>query len=89
MAIIGGMHELGSEERNEHERLVQQLDDCHLEKCLLVGAEFDGLALSPCMHRFPDTRALRQWLEEHPASGATILVKGSNTNRLWTLEDLL
>ena len=35
---------------------------------------------------FPDTEAVRSWLKDNPLSGATILVKGSNTNRLWTLE---
>lgn len=89
MAIVGGMHELGAAEREEHERVVALLDECHLEQCLLVGPEFDGLTLPHPMLRFADTRAVRTWLTEHPISGATVLVKGSNTNRLWTLEDLL
>ena len=38
---------------------------------------------------FPDTEALRAWLQANPVSGATILIKGSNTNRLWTLEEIL
>ncbi len=89
MAVIGGMHELGADERQEHERLVAQLDDCRLERCLLVGPEFESMSLPENMLRFPDTEAVRAWLQEHPVSGATILVKGSNTNRLWTLEELL
>ena len=89
IAIIGGMHELGADERTEHERLVQQLADCHLAQCLLVGPEFDGIALPHPMRTFPDTESVQHWLTEHPVSGATILVKGSNTNRLWTLEPLL
>lgn len=89
MAIIGGMHELGRDERKEHERLVEQLADCHLDRCLLVGPEFDGIALPHPMLQFADTEAVRAWLQANPVGNDTILVKGSNTNRLWTLEELL
>lgn len=89
MAIIGGMHELGHEERREHQRLVDQLEECHLDRVLLVGPEFDSIDLPANMLRFPDTAAVADWLKANPLSGATILVKGSNTNRLWTLEELL
>ncbi len=89
MAIIGGMHELGHDERKEHKHVVAQLDECHLDRCLLVGPEWDGLKLPENMMLFPDTEALRAWLQANPVSGATILIKGSNTNRLWTLEEIL
>lgn len=89
MAIVGGMHELGTAEYEEHKRLVDMLDSCHLEQCLLVGPEFKGINLPHSMRFFSDTAAVRDWLTDHPISGTTILVKGSNTNRLWTLEELL
>lgn len=89
MAIIGGMHELGHEERKEHQKLVDQLEECHLDRVLLVGPEFDSIDLPSNMLRFPDTAAVADWLKANPLSSATILVKGSNTNRLWTLEELL
>ncbi len=86
MAIIGGMHELGKDERKEHHRVVEQLEACHLDRVLLVGPEWE-----PSDHflLFPDTEAVRSWLHDNPVNGTTILVKGSNTNRLWTLEDEL
>ncbi len=89
MAIIGGMHELGAEEREEHRRVVEQLAQSGVGQVLLVGAEWDGLEVPDNMRRFADTESLRGWLAAHPVSDATILVKGSNTNRLWTLEELL
>ena len=89
MAIIGGMHELGHDERKEHQRLVEQLNGCHLDHCLLIGPEFDGITLPSPMQHFADTEAARSWIEGHPVNGATILIKGSNTNRLWTLEEIL
>lgn len=89
VAIIGGMHELGTDERKEHEQLVMQLKECGLERCLLVGPEFEGIPLPSNMLLFPDTMSLRRWLEQHPVEGCTVLVKGSNTNRLWELEEML
>ena len=89
MAIIGGMHELGHEERREHQRLVDQLEECHLDRVLLIGPEFDSIDLPANMLRFPDTPSASLWLKENTPSNATILVKGSNTNRLWTLEESL
>ncbi len=89
VAVIGGMHELGSAERQEHAKLVDMLTDAALESCLLVGPEFDGINLPDNMLLFADTDALRAYLKANPISGANILVKGSNTNRLWTLEELL
>ena len=65
------------------------LNECHLDHVLLVGPEFNALNLPANMLRFPDTAAVAEWLKANPISGATILVKGSNTNRLWTLEELL
>lgn len=88
-AVIGGMHELGRDERREHQRLVEQLEACHLDLCLLVGPEFEGLTLPHPMRLFKNTDDVRNYLEENPISGATILIKGSNTNRLWTLEEVL
>ena len=89
LAIIGGMHDLGAEECKEHERVVAQLEACHLDQVLLVGSEWAPLSHPANMLLFPDTEAVTAYLKEHPVSGATILVKGSNTNRLWTLEEML
>ena len=88
-AIIGGMHELGKAEAAEHRKLVEQLAACNLEQCLLVGSEFEGIVLPSNMLRFSTTEAVAEWLSQHRPTGCTLLVKGSNTNRLWTLEGLL
>ena len=89
VAIIGGMHELGAEEDSEHRKLVEMLAGAGLERCYLVGPEFSGLPMPENMALFTDTDALRAHLQQCPVSGATVLVKGSNTNRLWELESIL
>ena len=89
MAIIGGMHELGDDERDEHRRVVEQLAGSGVGQVLLVGPEWNALEVPGNMQRFDDTEAVKAWLTANPVTDATILVKGSNTNRLWTLEELL
>lgn len=89
MAIVGGMKELGDVSRKEHEHLVQMLEDSKLKRVLLVGHEFDGIALPQGMESYPTTEAVAAELSAHPVTGLSILVKGSNGNRLWTLEELL
>ena len=89
MAIIGGMHELGDDECDEHRRVVEQLAGSGVGQVLLVGPEWNALEVPGNMQRFDDTEAVKAWLTANPVTDATILVKGSNTNRLWTLEELL
>ena len=89
VAIIGAMRELGDASQEEHRKLVQSLADCHLECCLLIGHEFDGLTLAQNMTLLHTTEEAVEWLTKTKIKGRTILIKGSNSNRLWTLEPLL
>ena len=75
IALLGDMRELGEESRAEHARIVDLLVAEGLD-ARLVGAEFAAVADG----RFPtyeNAEALAAWLQEHPVSGATLLVKGS------------
>lgn len=89
VAIIGAMRELGEASSEEHRKLVQALNNCHLEHCLLIGHEFDGITLGSNMTLMHSTVEAAEWLKETKLQGKTILVKGSNSNKLWTLEQLL
>jgi UDP-N-acetylmuramoyl-tripeptide--D-alanyl-D-alanine ligase len=89
VAIIGAMRELGDASVEEHRKLVQALNDCHLEHCLLIGHEFDDITLGENMTLMHATEEAEEWLRNAKLQGKTILVKGSNSNRLWTLEPLL
>ena len=88
-AIIGAMRELGDASAEEHRRLVDALAQCNLDWCLLVGSEFEGIALSPNMTLFHTTDEAASSLRDMCPKNNTILVKGSNSNRLWTLVNLL
>lgn len=88
-AIIGAMRELGSTSLEEHQRLVDTLDKSHLDYCLLIGPEFDGISLTNNTKHINTTEEAITLLKEWGPKGYTILIKGSNSNRLWTLEEFL
>lgn len=76
--ILGDMLEVGQTEEQEHHMLLNRLTDLPLDEVLLVG---------PVFYRFKDTyRDFRffedagtcaAYLEEHPVTGKSILIKGS------------
>ena len=78
VAILGSMKELGADSPREHQAIVDRLQESGVEH-ILVGPEFGGMSTEEVLVR----------LREHPIEGALILVKGSNSNRLWTLEEAL
>ncbi|MBP3740281.1 MAG: UDP-N-acetylmuramoyl-tripeptide--D-alanyl-D-alanine ligase [Bacteroidales bacterium] len=88
-AIIGAMRELGSTSLEEHQRLVDTLNKSHLDYCLLIGPEFDGISLTNNTKHVNTTEEAITLLKEWGPKGYTILIKGSNSNRLWTLEEFL
>lgn len=89
VAIIGAMRELGSASEEEHSKLVKNLSECGLEQCILIGHEFDGITIPANMTLLHSTEEAAELLKKKKMQGKTILVKGSNSNRLWTLETIL
>ena len=79
VALLGEMRELGAEAAVEHKRIVARLQG--LEACL-VGQEFAKAAEGSGIPVFESSDALAAYLQEHPLSGCTILVKGSRGTRM-------
>ena len=88
-AIVGGMKELGHASRSEHQTLVDLIASASLDNVWLVGDEFDGIALPSHWLRFANVDQAIDHLRSHPLQQQTILIKGSNSNQLWRLEDFL
>ena len=89
IAILGDMGELGEVSQQEHIKIVNWLSDSGIE-AYLTGHEFTQAVNSAgakftC---FADVDALRAYLTEHPVTNRTVLVKGSNSTRLYTLTDM-
>lgn len=93
IVILGGMRELGRDSVAEHRTLVDHLAQCHFERVLLVGEEFGfvkSLAPQTCnTEHFDTTEQLIKTLSREHISDATILIKGSNSNHLWQLAEVL
>ena len=87
MAILGDMGELGSISRDEHQKIVDYLLQHHLDNVWLVGKEFGNID-SP-FRKFADVASVKEALATQRPEGQYILIKGSNSNRLFELPELL
>ena len=87
MAILGDMGELGSISGEEHQKIVRYLQDNHISNVWLVGSEFSKIE-SP-YRKFADVAAVKEALATERPEGQYILIKGSNSNRLFELPELL
>jgi UDP-N-acetylmuramoyl-tripeptide--D-alanyl-D-alanine ligase len=91
MAIIGKMGELGNVCDEEHQRLVDLLRQSGCDQMWLVGDEFTATdALSDERFKwFRDVEEIKAALNCQAPVGYYILIKGSNSNRLFELPPLL
>ena len=87
MAILGQMGELGTESDAEHRQLVADLEASGFEEVWLVG---DNFADIPCdFRKFHDVEEVKTAIREQQPEGRYILIKGSNSNKLFQLPELL
>ena len=87
MVILGDMRELGEASAEEHRRIVAYLQTMDLSQVWLVGPEFASAAQG--YRTFADVDEVKKAIEEEQPSGYTILIKGSNSTRLFQLPPLL
>ena len=87
MAILGQMGELGADSDEEHRRLVGYLETAGYDEVWLVGDNFSDI---PCPFRkFHDVEEVKSAIQERCPEGFYILIKGSNSNKLFQLPELL
>ena len=87
MVIIGDMRELGDVSAEEHQRIVDYLSTIDLETVWLVGEEFGK---TKCDYRkFRDVEAVKTAIASEQPEGHYILIKGSNSMKLYQLPELL
>jgi UDP-N-acetylmuramoyl-tripeptide--D-alanyl-D-alanine ligase len=87
MAILGTMSELGNSSRKEHQKVVAQLATLGLDEVWLVGSEFKAVE-SP-YRTFHDVNEVKAAIAERQPQGYHILIKGSNSQQLFLLPELL
>ena len=87
MAILGMMGELGKSSRKEHQKIVDFIGEIGLDEVWLVGAEFQAI---DCPYRkFADVEEVKAAILANQPQGYHILIKGSNSTRLYQLPELL
>ena len=87
MAILGMMGELGNSSRKEHQKIVDFIGEADIDEVWLVGSEFAAI---DCPYRkFADVDEVKAAIAGHQPEGCLILIKGSNSTRLYQLPELL
>ena len=87
MVILGEMRELGNSSHKEHQKLVAQLAESRLDEVWLVGDEYTDLPAA--FRHFHDVDEVKAAIAQEQPSGYHILIKGSNSTRLYQLPELL
>lgn len=94
MAILGKMGELGDVSEEEHEKVIKMLADASFDEVWLVGDEFEKAIanLSPLTFNlsvFHDVEEVKAAIAKQQPQHRYILIKGSNSVKLYQLPELL
>ncbi|MDL2255972.1 UDP-N-acetylmuramoyl-tripeptide--D-alanyl-D-alanine ligase [Parabacteroides sp. OttesenSCG-928-K15] len=85
--ILGDMFELGENSESLHAEIVNQLQDGGFDKIYLCGEQFSRVGEQ--YNHYTTTNELIEALRQTPLTGYTILIKGSRSMALETIEDVL
>ncbi len=94
MAILGMMGELGDVSQEEHQKIIDMLATAGFDKVWLVGEEFEKVTsnLSPLtthLSVFHDVGEVKAAIAKEQPQHRYILIKGSNSTKLFQLPELL
>ena len=87
MLILGDMRELGEDSEKEHQQMVDVIQETGINDVWLVGSEF-GKTDCP-FRKFGSVDEVKAELQKSRPEGRLILVKGSNSTRLYQLPEFL
>jgi UDP-N-acetylmuramoyl-tripeptide--D-alanyl-D-alanine ligase len=87
MAILGMMGELGDVSQEEHQKIIALLEEARFDEVWLVGSEFQK-AHSP-FRTFANVDEVKAAIAQEQPIGRYILIKGSNSTKLFQLPELL
>ena len=89
LLVLGDMRELGTASEEEHRTILRLMKELGFKEALLVGQNFCAYNENPEWVTFAKVEDLCKYIESHPISGKTILVKGSNSIQLGKVLPLL
>jgi UDP-N-acetylmuramoyl-tripeptide--D-alanyl-D-alanine ligase len=88
--VIGGMKELGDESDFEHRSIINHVSEISIDHCYLIGEEFKSITpLGSMFSWHKDVEELLAFFKENPINNTTLLVKGSRSNKLEKIMDVL
>ena len=87
MAILGAMRELGTASAEEHQKTVDLLAATGMTDVWLVGEEFEQTHTD--FRKFKDVETVKAELQQYRPQGRLILIKGSNSTKLYQLPQFL
>lgn len=80
--ILGDMFELGESAHEEHQKIVDKLEQMELDVILLTGKEFFHCNASSKILKFKDNPQLISYIEKTKPEGYLFLIKGSRGMKL-------
>ncbi len=83
--ILGAMRELGDVSEEEHQKCVDFIEESGFEKVWLVGEEFVPTQHPDSFRLFNNLEEVKACISDEQPEGYTILIKGSNSTRLFSL----
>lgn len=83
--VLGAMAELGMESRSEHHAIIDLLNRHAWKDVILVGGDFEHYSNS-CRF-FRSSAEARDWLQLHPQTASTFLIKGSRSTQMELIVD--
>lgn len=84
---IGGMKEMGQDERKEHAELVSLISGYKWQDVVLVGKEFGGLESN--YRWFATSAEASEYIKTHQPAHSSILVKGSRGSKMEVMVDTI
>ena len=87
MVILGDMRELGEASEEEHQHIVEILKSMNLTEVWLVGDEFAKIQSD--FRKFKDVEEVKAAIGAEQPKDRLILIKGSNSMKLFQLPELL
>lgn len=89
VVILGEMRELGGDSRKEHHALYERLIGAGFSQIILVGDAFKFAKDDSKVVWCENSDSVRGYLQKNPVRDSLVLIKGSNSNKLWQAEELL
>lgn len=87
--IIGDMFELGAEEVEEHQAIVDLINTYDWDNVLLIGKLFGQTNMDSDKHYFDRTNKAKDWLSQQTVKNKEILIKASRSMQLEQLLEVL